>query len=78
MMFKSFLHNRELNIEVFIIYIKKSIDIVIDFDSGTQWMVFLHITFISMIDQLQLKCHCVKIQNEWCVDYLCATTQCTH
>ena len=51
-MFKSFLHNRELNVEVFIIYIKKSIDIVIDFDSGTQWMVFLHITFISMIDQL--------------------------
>ena len=46
MMFKSFLHNRELNIEVFIIYIKKSIDIVIDFDSGTQRIVFLHNIYI--------------------------------
>ena len=53
MMFKSFLHNRaKYRSSIYYLYIKKSIDIVIDFDSGTQWMVFLHITFISMIDQL--------------------------
>ena len=52
MMFKSFLHNRAKYRSIYYSYKKKSIDIVIDFDSGTQWMVFLHITFISMIDQL--------------------------